>query len=56
MANSINNGEIWMEMLENRNLLSHTYQESTFDLVVDKIVNVYYIQIESLVSYFNSQL
>jgi len=38
----IEDGEIWMDMLENRNLLSHTYDEERFCLAVMKVKNEYY--------------
>ncbi|SFQ33121.1 nucleotidyltransferase substrate binding protein [Salibacterium halotolerans] len=33
----IDNGEIWLEMLESRNILAHTYNEERFYLAVEKI-------------------
>lgn len=35
-------GEIWMEMLENHNLLAHTYEEKRFLAALTKIVSEYY--------------
>ncbi|SFM28965.1 nucleotidyltransferase substrate binding protein [Salibacterium qingdaonense] len=37
--NLIDNGEIWLEMLESRNILAHTYNEERFYLAVEKIKN-----------------
>lgn len=39
----ITNGRAWMEMLKNRNLTTHTYDELTARDVVDEIRNTYYV-------------
>ncbi len=41
----IDNGEIWMEMIESRNESVHTYNEETADKIASKIVNDYYYEI-----------
>jgi nucleotidyltransferase substrate binding protein (TIGR01987 family) len=38
----INDGEVWMDMLEKRNLLAHTYDESRFNMAIKKIDDEYY--------------
>ncbi len=38
----IENGDMWMDMLEKRNLMSHTYDESLADLAYRLIMNDYY--------------
>jgi nucleotidyltransferase substrate binding protein (TIGR01987 family) len=35
-------GEVWMDMLEQRNLLAHTYDEDRFQKAVSMIKNYYY--------------
>jgi nucleotidyltransferase substrate binding protein (TIGR01987 family) len=35
-------GEVWMDMLEKRNLMSHTYDEETAELAYQLIVGSYY--------------
>lgn len=35
-------GEIWMDMLDKRNILAHTYDESRFEFAVNKINGEYY--------------
>lgn len=49
-------GEVWLEMLQKRNLMAHTYNENHFNEVLDSIVNTYYDEIKQLVQYFNKQL
>lgn len=51
----INNGEVWLEMLSKRNLMAHTYNETTFKEVVTDIVTKYYPEIEKLVIFFNKE-
>jgi len=41
----IKNGEVWMDMLEQRNFMTHTYNEEKFKLAVNKIKNEYYFSI-----------
>lgn len=38
----IDQGERWMEMIQSRNLTSHTYNEGTADEIYDQIVQVYH--------------
>ncbi|QXM06664.1 nucleotidyltransferase substrate binding protein [Crassaminicella indica] len=38
----IQDGEVWMDMLEKRNLLAHTYDEERFNFAVKKIKEEYY--------------
>lgn len=38
----IEDGEIWMDMLEKRNMLAHTYDEERFNLAIKKIKEEYY--------------
>lgn len=44
----IEDGELWMEILKQRNLLSQTYNEEVFKIAIDGIVNVYFYEIEKL--------
>jgi nucleotidyltransferase substrate binding protein (TIGR01987 family) len=41
-AGLISNGEKWMEMLQSRNLTSHSYNEDTADEISAAIVDFYY--------------
>lgn len=38
----IEDGKLWMEMIQSRILTSHTYNESTAAIVADKILHAYY--------------
>ena len=44
----IENGEIWMAMIQSRNLTSHTYNESTAAQIVEAILEAYYVEFEVL--------
>jgi nucleotidyltransferase substrate binding protein (TIGR01987 family) len=37
----ITQGEVWMQMIKNRNLSSHTYNEDTSNLIYENIINLY---------------
>ena len=47
-AGLIKNGEIWMGMIQSRNLTSHTYNESTATQVVEDILEVYCAEFQGL--------
>ncbi|MDR0952794.1 MAG: nucleotidyltransferase substrate binding protein [Elusimicrobiota bacterium] len=40
--NIIQNGEVWMDMVEARNLTTHTYDENIKNEIISKIINAYY--------------
>ena len=42
------NGETWMDMLEKRNILAHTYDEERFNLVLTKIKDEYFKEISQV--------
>ena len=44
----ITNIEIWLEMSNDRNLLSHTYNFATFDAILSKIESDYFAALDSL--------
>ena len=44
----IANGEIWMAMIQSRNLTSHTYDEATAAKIASAIRNSYYVEFETL--------
>lgn len=44
----IEQGDIWMDMLEKRNLMSHTYDETTAELAYKLITQTYFKAIEQV--------
>lgn len=42
------NGEVWMKMIESRNLTSHTYNESVAQQVADAVLHQYASELEAL--------
>jgi len=46
----IEDGDIWMEMLERRNLLSHTYDEKTFQAAYGLVCGPFHAAIGSLMA------
>lgn len=54
-ADLIDNGELWMEMLKQRNLLSHTYDEEIFKTAIDSIVNTYFYEVKKLYDLLNHE-
>ena len=42
----IENGEIWMAMIQSRNLTTHTYNESTAAQIVKAILEVYFAEFQ----------
>lgn len=44
----LQNGEIWMKMIESRNLTSHTYNESIAQQVVDAVLHQYASELQAL--------
>ncbi len=51
----IENGEVWMKMIEARNLTSHTYNPEVAQAVADDILQNFYPAFESLVITFTSR-
>jgi len=51
----IQDGEIWMDMLEKRTLMAHTYEETIFRDSVQKIANEYFKAISPLYSFLKNQ-
>jgi len=44
----IDDGEIWMQMIQSRNLTSHTYDENTADEIIGIVKDLYNVQFEKL--------
>ncbi|MCD6136688.1 nucleotidyltransferase substrate binding protein [Candidatus Bipolaricaulota bacterium] len=51
----IEDGELWLSALEDRNLTSHTYDEATIDNVIAKIRQDYFKLISDLYSFFQGK-
>ncbi len=51
----LTDGQIWIDMLEERNLMAHVYDEARARLAVDHIMNRYMHSIEQLHQYFLSK-
>jgi nucleotidyltransferase substrate binding protein (TIGR01987 family) len=54
-TNIITDGHEWMDMLEKRNELSHTYNQEVAQRAVEKIVHHYYPAIQKVYDYFKKQ-
>jgi nucleotidyltransferase substrate binding protein (TIGR01987 family) len=52
----VTNGGIWMEMLERRNLLSHTYDETTFNEAFMLVSGPFFRAISELVEKLGTEL
>ena len=52
----IDNGEVWIKMLDDRNLTSHTYDEQKANLVVNDIKNKYSPALEQAYNYLKGKL
>ncbi len=52
----IKNGEIWIEMLESRNELAHTYNEDNFNKALNNITNRYYFEIKEIKNWLQLQI
>lgn len=55
-AGLILDGDLWMEMLENRNMISHLYDESTFFNTISAIRERYHPAIRMLVQRMTDEL
>lgn len=49
----IENGDIWMDMIQSRNLTSHTYNEDTCEEISTAVLNFYYQEFVRLESTLN---
>ena len=52
----IADGGLWLEMLDNRNIMAHTYDETNFNTIIDKIAGSYFTSIEQLINLLKSEL
>jgi len=49
----IKNGDVWIEMLNSRNLTVHTYNEKIVDKILSDIIEKYFSEFNDLLNYFN---
>ncbi len=52
----IDDGALWIEMLEQRNLMAHTYEEQIFQNTVNKISEEYFAAISQVYHYLKKNL
>jgi nucleotidyltransferase substrate binding protein (TIGR01987 family) len=44
----IENGETWMQMIESRNLSTHTYDEATAEKITSAVIHLYFVEFKGL--------
>ena len=49
----IDDGQVWLDMLKDRNLASHSYDETTAKSIASAIINNYYHQFETFADKMN---
>jgi len=49
-------GQVWIDMLADRNLMSHAYDEDNADLAVDHIMDSYHEEINLLIKFFEERI
>ncbi|MFH1715746.1 MAG: nucleotidyltransferase substrate binding protein [Planctomycetota bacterium] len=54
-ARIIEDGQIWIDMLEQRNLMSHTYDKETFDGVIRNISQRYFTALEQVFTWLKQK-
>ena len=51
----LDNGEVWLDMLEKRNLLAHTYNEKNFKKALETILKLYYPEMQKLYNFLKNE-
>ena len=54
-ASLIDDGQVWIDMMLHRNLLSHTYNSKTFDEVLKVVTERYFAAFDQLHEFFINQ-
>ena len=54
-AKILSDGQVWINMLDNRNLLSHTYDSAVFEQAVEAIARYYLPAMEKLHGFLTSK-
>jgi len=52
----IDNGEVWIAMIEDRNLTSHAYDETKADEIVEKIDKIYFDELQKFYNDFKGKI
>lgn len=52
----IKDGEIWMDMLEKRNLLAHTYEKKLAQMAADRIIKNYFAAVQQVYTTLKSAI
>ena len=52
----IQEGDVWMDMIQNRNLTAHTYNQNTAEKISDEIIHHYFPAILAFQSKMNEQI
>lgn len=52
----IEDGEVWMDMLDKRNILAHTYDEERFNFAIEMIKEEYYEAITQVHHYLGEKI
>jgi len=55
-AKIIEDGQLWIDMLEQRNLMSHTYDRKTFDDVIRNISQRYFAALEQVFTWLKQKM
>jgi nucleotidyltransferase substrate binding protein (TIGR01987 family) len=54
-ARIIEDGQTWIDMLDQRNLMSHTYDKETFDAVIRSISQRYFVALEQVFTWLKQR-
>ena len=46
----IDDGQIWMDMIESRNISSHSYDEETANKIIVNIINIYFLHFQKFLT------
>lgn len=55
-TNIIADGQVWIDMLDDRNLMAHTYDEARAKKAIEHICTRYLIALQELRTYFQARL
>lgn len=55
-AKIIEDGQLWMDIIKTRNILSHNYSESESEEAIQKITDIYYLEFSRILQFFKEKL